>query len=174
MGGHSRTYRDGVLTATAAAGSDIFTPPFGAAPGADAARALSVGHLEGDWQFKARLRVAFRSAWDAGAIMVWSDDEYWAKLNFEYAPGGHPAIFSVVTRGRSDDAVGWRWTASGSGCASADWRARSPSAPRGGVKLASRTAVRPRRGGASESRRRGSVAGRPGLQGRLRRDLVRS
>ncbi len=102
------TYQDGVLAATAAAGSDIFTPPLGGAPRVDAARALSVGRPAGDWQFKARLRVGFRSAWDAGAIMVWSDDEHWAKLNFEYAPDGHPAIFSVVTRGRSDDAVGWR------------------------------------------------------------------
>ncbi|MFE2726946.1 DUF1349 domain-containing protein [Kitasatospora sp. NPDC059327] len=102
------TYRDGALTVVAGAGTDIFTPPLGGDPRTDAPRALTVEPVQGDWQFGARLRVGFRDSWDAGALLVWSDAEHWAKVNFEYAPDGHPAVFSVVTRGRSDDAVGGR------------------------------------------------------------------
>ncbi|GHG12197.1 DUF1349 domain-containing protein [Streptomyces zaomyceticus] len=96
---------DGVLTVSAAPRTDLFTDPLGGAARRDAAVALTTPP-EGDWQFSARLRVGFRSAWDAGALVVRSDDDHWAKLNFEQAPDGTPCVFSVVTRGRSDDAVG--------------------------------------------------------------------
>ncbi|MFH9726355.1 DUF1349 domain-containing protein [Streptomyces sp. NPDC017254] len=96
---------EGVLTVTAAPRTDLFTDPLGGAARRDAAVALTTPP-EGDWQFSARLRVGFRSAWDAGALVVRSDDDHWAKLNFEQAPDGTPSVFSVVTRGRSDDAVG--------------------------------------------------------------------
>ncbi|MEV4945683.1 DUF1349 domain-containing protein [Streptomyces sp. NPDC053755] len=95
---------DGVVTVTAAAGTDIFTDPLSGAAKHDAALALATPP-DGDWQFSARVRVDFRASWDAGALIVWSDDEHWAKLNFEQAPDGTPSVFSVVTRGRSDDAV---------------------------------------------------------------------
>ncbi|MER5965115.1 DUF1349 domain-containing protein [Streptomyces sp. NPDC002057] len=95
----------GVLTVTAAPRTDIFTDPFSGAARRDAAVALTVPP-DGDWQFSARLRVGFRAAWDAGALIVRYDDDHWAKLNFEQAPDGVPGVFSVVTRGRSDDAVG--------------------------------------------------------------------
>ncbi|MEX0171043.1 DUF1349 domain-containing protein [Streptomyces sp. LMG1-1-1.1] len=94
----------GVLTVTAAPRTDVFTDPVSGAARRDAAMALT-GPPEGDWQFSARLRVGFRSAWDAGALIVRSDDEHWAKLNFEQAPDGAPSVYSVVTRGRSDDAL---------------------------------------------------------------------
>ncbi|MFF7178719.1 DUF1349 domain-containing protein [Streptomyces sp. NPDC008121] len=96
---------DGTLTVTAAARTDVFADPLTGASTRDAARALAVPP-DGDWQFSARVRVGFRASWDAGALIVWSDDDHWAKLNFEQAPDGTPAVFSVVTRGRSDDAVG--------------------------------------------------------------------
>ncbi len=95
---------DGVLTVTAAPCTDIFTAPVGGAVRRDAAVALTTPP-DGDWQFSARLRVGFRSAWDAGALIVWADDGHWAKLNFEQAPDGAPSVYSVVTRGRSDDAL---------------------------------------------------------------------
>ncbi|MFD3531223.1 DUF1349 domain-containing protein [Streptomyces sp. NPDC058664] len=96
---------EGVLTVTAAPHTDVFTDPVGGAARRDAAVALTEPP-EGDWQFSARLRVGFRSAWDAGALVVWSDDDHWAKLTFEQSHDGVPSVYSVVTRGRSDDALG--------------------------------------------------------------------
>jgi regulation of enolase protein 1 (concanavalin A-like superfamily) len=97
---------DGTLTATAAGGTDVFVSPFGGEAREDAARAL-LAAPGGDWQFLARLRVGFRDAWDAGALLVWSDEKHWAKVNFEQSTDGVPTVFSVVTQGVSDDAVGW-------------------------------------------------------------------
>ncbi|MCX4984917.1 DUF1349 domain-containing protein [Streptomyces sp. NBC_00572] len=94
----------GVLTVSAAPRTDVFTDPVGGAVRRDAAMALTAPP-DGDWQFSGRLRVGFRSAWDAGALIVRYDDEHWAKLNFEQAPDGAPSVYSVVTRGRSDDAL---------------------------------------------------------------------
>ncbi|MFF6897558.1 DUF1349 domain-containing protein [Streptomyces hydrogenans] len=94
----------GVLAVTAAARTDLFTDPLDGSRRQDAALALTVPP-EGDWQLSARLRVGFADAWDAGALVVWGDDDHWAKLTFERAPDGTPGVFSVVTRGRSDDAI---------------------------------------------------------------------
>ncbi|MFD3331731.1 DUF1349 domain-containing protein [Streptomyces sp. NPDC058700] len=94
----------GVLSVTAAPHTDVFTDPIGGGARRDAAVALTVPP-EGDWQLSARLRVDFRSAWDAGALVVWADDDHWAKLTFEQAHDGAPSVYSVVTRGRSDDAL---------------------------------------------------------------------
>jgi len=47
--------------------------------------------------------VSFASAFDAGALVLWSDTQSWAKLAFEYSPHNQPMIVSVVTRGESDD-----------------------------------------------------------------------
>ncbi|OKJ66091.1 DUF1349 domain-containing protein [Streptomyces sp. CB02261] len=96
---------EGVLSVTAAPHSDDFTDPVGGAVRRGAAVALT-DPPEGDWQLSARLRVGFGSAWDAGGILVWSDDDHWAKLTFELSHDGLPSVYSVVTRGRSDDALG--------------------------------------------------------------------
>ncbi|MEU2544645.1 DUF1349 domain-containing protein [Streptomyces roseolus] len=93
-----------VLTVTAAARTDLFTDPLDGTRRQDAALALTAPP-DGDWQLSARLRVGFAGAWDAGALIVHADDEHWAKLTFERAPDGTDGVFSVVTRGRSDDAV---------------------------------------------------------------------
>ncbi|MFE5709215.1 DUF1349 domain-containing protein [Streptomyces sp. NPDC056501] len=97
---------DDVLTVEAAARTDLFTNPLTGEVRNDAARALLVPPT-GDWQFSARVRVDFRAPWDAGAVVVWSAPDVWAKLNFEQSPDGPPTVYSVVTRGLSDDAVGW-------------------------------------------------------------------
>ncbi|MFJ8660447.1 DUF1349 domain-containing protein [Streptomyces sp. NPDC093795] len=95
---------EGVLSVTAAPRTDVFTDPVGGDVRRDAAVALT-HPPEGDWQLSARLRVGFRSAWDAGALVVWADDDHWGKLTFEQAHDGVPSVYSVVTRGRSDDAL---------------------------------------------------------------------
>ncbi|MGY3336022.1 regulation of enolase protein 1 (concanavalin A-like superfamily) [Streptomyces filamentosus] len=97
-------FADDVLTVTAGARTDLFTDPLDGGERRDAAVALALPP-GGDWQFAARLRVGFADAWDAGGLLVHAGDAHWAKLTFERAPDGAPGVYSVVTRGRSDDAI---------------------------------------------------------------------
>jgi len=90
------------LTITAGARTDLFTDPRGAAPVHDAPRLL--GAVSGNFQFSARVGVDFAATFDVGVLLVWHDEDHWAKLCFEYSPRGRPMIVSVVTRGTSDDA----------------------------------------------------------------------
>jgi regulation of enolase protein 1 (concanavalin A-like superfamily) len=59
---------------------------------------------EGDFQFSAKITVGFRSQYDAGVLLIWSDENYWAKFCFEYSPNSNPMVVSVVTLNVSDDA----------------------------------------------------------------------
>jgi len=58
----------------------------------------------GDFQLTAQVGVDFISAFDAGVLLLWLNERYWAKLCFEYSPGGEPMIVSVVNREVADDA----------------------------------------------------------------------
>jgi regulation of enolase protein 1 (concanavalin A-like superfamily) len=51
----------------------------------------------------AKVDVSFATAFDAGALVLWSNTQSWAKLCFEYSPQGQAMVVSVVTRGESDD-----------------------------------------------------------------------
>jgi regulation of enolase protein 1 (concanavalin A-like superfamily) len=93
---------DGALTITAPPRTDLFRDPAGSKPQAGAPRLL--GPVEGDFQLSARVRCTFASAFDAGALLLWADDERWAKLALEVSPDGEPGVVSVVTDGLSDDA----------------------------------------------------------------------
>lgn len=59
---------------------------------------------EGDFQFSARVTVAFGATFDAGVLLVWRDERCWGKLCFEFSPEGEPMIVSVICRGVADDA----------------------------------------------------------------------
>lgn len=50
--------------------------------------------------------VDFVDTYDAGALLVRTSPDQWAKLAFERSPQGNPTIVSVVTRGTSDDCDG--------------------------------------------------------------------
>ena len=67
--------------------------------------------IEGDFIAKAHVSHAFKSVWDAAAVMAWADPDHWAKLCFESTDFGTRAIVSVVTHGVSDDAngVNYHW-----------------------------------------------------------------
>jgi uncharacterized protein len=56
-----------------------------------------------DYVLSAKVKVGFKTKWDAGALMVWADDYHWAKLSFELSPAKQPTMVTVVTRGPSDD-----------------------------------------------------------------------
>jgi uncharacterized protein len=93
------------LTITAGAVTDLFIDPQGGAPMLNAPRLLCP--VEGDFLFSANVLVEFAAKFDAGVLLIWSNDAHWAKLCFEYSPHGIPMVVSVVTRGVSDDANGF-------------------------------------------------------------------
>ncbi len=90
----------------AATSTDAFVDPAGASAVLDAARALAVASSD-RWQFSAKVTVDFHATYDAGALLLWSDDRHFAKLCFEYSPQGDAMVVSVVTRDVSDDANSW-------------------------------------------------------------------
>lgn len=92
---------DGALSITAGPRSDWFIDP-GSGTTTLNAPAL-VGPLDGNFTLSARVETAFRSTFDAGALVLWQGDRTWAKLAFEFSPAGEPMVVSVVTHGESDD-----------------------------------------------------------------------
>jgi len=57
----------------------------------------------GDFMLAAKVTVGFASMYDAGVLLVYLSDRYWAKLCFEYSPQLVPTAVTVVTRETSDD-----------------------------------------------------------------------
>jgi regulation of enolase protein 1 (concanavalin A-like superfamily) len=101
----------GTVTVSALPHSDIFVDPAGDTTEAqvNAESMLNAATLlgtppAGDFQFSARVTVDFASTYDAGVLLLWHDERYWAKLCFEFSPAGDPMIVSVVCRGVADDA----------------------------------------------------------------------
>jgi len=56
-----------------------------------------------DFVLSARVKVDLRKQWAAGFLMVYLNDNTWAKLALELSAYKDPTIVTVVTRGRSDD-----------------------------------------------------------------------
>lgn len=97
----------GVLSINAHPNSDIFIDPsFASEPKLNAATLLALPP-SGDFMLSARVTVAFASTFDAGVLLLWTGEQHWAKLCFEYSPDKEPMVVSVVCRGASDDANGF-------------------------------------------------------------------
>jgi uncharacterized protein len=94
------------LVVTAAERTDNFIDPGGGEPALNGARALAVAP-PGRWHLSARATVGFRDNFDAGVLLLWSDERHFAKLCFERSPRGEAMVVSVVTRDVSDDANAW-------------------------------------------------------------------
>lgn len=97
---------DGAVTVEAGPKTDVFVDPQTSVVTATAPRALMTVP-DGDFQLLARVKVDFRSTYDAGVLLIWFDERHSAKLCFELSPQGQPTIVSVITREVSDDANGW-------------------------------------------------------------------
>jgi uncharacterized protein len=82
--------------------TDWFVDPAGESEPVTTGPAL-VGQAEGDYTLGARVSVDFEATFDAGVLMLYSDERRWAKLCFELSPDRQPIVVSVVTRGESDD-----------------------------------------------------------------------
>ncbi|GIH06543.1 hypothetical protein Rhe02_46100 [Rhizocola hellebori] len=96
----------GIVTVTTGPATDYFIDPAGGHRALNAPRAVVASPPE-SWQLKARVTVDFSGTYDAGVLMVYADDEHWAKLCFERSPQGSAMVVSVVTNGVSDDANAW-------------------------------------------------------------------
>ncbi len=60
-----------------------------------------------EFVLSAKVKVDFRTKWDAGALFVYIDDKTWAKFAFEMSVYRKPTVVTVVTRGVSDDCNSW-------------------------------------------------------------------
>jgi regulation of enolase protein 1 (concanavalin A-like superfamily) len=103
-----RGEQPGSVIAAAPAHTDFYVNP-GGDDSEDAESMLNAATLlgsppAGDFQLSARITVDFRAQYDAGVLLVWLDEQNWAKFCFEFSPAQDPMVVSVVTRGTSDDA----------------------------------------------------------------------
>ncbi len=93
---------DDAVIITAQGSTDLFVDPDRSAVQLNAP-CLLADPPPGDWMLSAHVNVQFARTYDAGVLVLWSDDHHWAKLCFEFSPQDEPTIVSVVTRGSSDD-----------------------------------------------------------------------
>ena len=94
---------DGALTLTSGPATDLFVDPAD-----DESARPDAGRLTGlpgdkDFMFSARVTVGFRSAFDAGVLLLYLSERRWAKLCYELSPQGRPMAVTVVTHSTSDD-----------------------------------------------------------------------
>jgi hypothetical protein len=88
------------LTITAGEKTNMFNNPQGDEIVTKSPRLLF--EPQGNFTLSARVKVDFQGMFDAGALVLYADEEHWIKLAFESSPE-EPTVVSVVTRGRSDD-----------------------------------------------------------------------
>jgi uncharacterized protein len=95
---------NGVLSIQAAGKTDWYIEPTGG--NKVAATPVLLFPAPQDFWFSAKVTVNFHSAFDAGALVVYADEQTWVKFAFESQNGKSGSIVSVVTRGLSDDNTG--------------------------------------------------------------------
>src|SRR5688572_24523803 len=78
-------------TISAGPHTDLFIDPDDGSGKLDAPR-LVVPVDDAPYQLSARVRVEFAATYDAGALLVWRDDQTWGKLCFERSPQGSPMV----------------------------------------------------------------------------------
>ncbi|HET9168842.1 MAG TPA: DUF1349 domain-containing protein [Actinospica sp.] len=96
----------GTLTLSGEAKSDLFHDPAGGDQRPEAGFLVGVPP-RGDFTLAARVTVPHAAMFDAGVLLVYADEERFAKACFELSPQGSPMAVSVVTRRHSDDANGF-------------------------------------------------------------------
>ncbi len=90
------------LIMTADKRTDLFISPKGDHSINNSPKALFTPESK-DVLLSAYVEVDFHSAFDAGALLAYSGETFWAKLCFEYSPQQQPMVVSVVNKGMSDD-----------------------------------------------------------------------
>ena len=100
-----------MLTVYAPSQTDYFNSPVkenGAFPEPVANASLFYTELTGDFVFKTKVELEFKNFYDAAALLVYENENVWAKLALENSdlPCRKPAVVSVVTNRISDDCNG--------------------------------------------------------------------
>lgn len=94
--------QDHTLTMTAGEITDLFTDPRGNFSINNSPKALFTPP-SGNFVLSANVSVDFKATFDAGVLLLYENEETWAKLCFEFSPQQQPMVVSVVNRGFSDD-----------------------------------------------------------------------
>lgn len=97
-----RVEQERSLAITAGEITDLFTDPHGNFSINNAPKALFTP-LSRNFVLSASVTVNFQATFDAGMLLLYENDETWAKLCFEFSPQRQPMVVSVVNRGVCDD-----------------------------------------------------------------------
>ncbi len=90
-----------VLELTAPAKTDLFVAPNG--KGARDRSPRVVFQPDGPFLLTAKITPEFRTKWDAGVLLLYSDATHFAKFCYEMDYRGTPRVVSVVANGTGDD-----------------------------------------------------------------------
>jgi len=93
---------DDIITIMAEKGTDLYTNSSGSSAIDNAPRIYFTP--KADFSLSAKLNANFTSAYDGGALYVYSDSNNWAKLLFERFKSGENGIASTITKNFGDDA----------------------------------------------------------------------
>lgn len=107
----SAKYENGTLTLYAPEKTDYFNSPVkenGFFPQPVFNAPLFYTELTGDFVFRTKVSLEFKNTYDACALLVYENENAWAKLALENSdmPCKKPAVVSVVTNRISDDCNG--------------------------------------------------------------------
>jgi uncharacterized protein len=97
----SWAYQGKALTIKAAARTDMFHDPQKEYSVVNSPSALFAPAPT--FMLSSKVKVDFRSDYDAGVLLLFAGKERWAKLCFELSPEKTPTLVSVVNNGLSDD-----------------------------------------------------------------------
>ena len=89
------------LTISAKAKTNLFNNPAGTSKVNNAAMALF--EPKGDFTLTAKVTGELKAVYDVAALLVYQDENLWAKFCYENSVKKQPTIVSVVTRDYSDD-----------------------------------------------------------------------
>lgn len=89
------------ISITAAGKTNLFNSPSGKSKVANAP--LILFEPEADFTMSARVTGKLKSVYDVAALVIYQDDDVWAKFCYENSVHLQPTIVSVVTRTFSDD-----------------------------------------------------------------------
>ncbi len=96
------TVTDGIVSIEAAAKTNMFYAPHGNFRASNMPKLLF--EPDEDFTFSVKAATEHRSKWDAAMLVVYVDEDYWAKFCFENESPGKNRMVTVVTNEISDDA----------------------------------------------------------------------
>ncbi len=97
----SCTVEGNSLTLSAKGKTNLFNSPSGISRVQNAPMVLF--RPQGDFTLSARVAAGLKSVYDVAALVIFQDEDTWAKYCYEYSVDKVPTMVSVVTRTYSDD-----------------------------------------------------------------------